>query len=65
MITKLMVFQLTFDCIFSTTEEGLGLKVDRAYCNTFVTSLEMAGLSITLLHLNDTFTRCLGKTPIG
>ncbi|KAL4238556.1 hypothetical protein ACF0H5_003263 [Mactra antiquata] len=40
-------------------EGDLGLKVDRAYCGTYVTSLEMAGISITLLHLNDTFVRCL------
>ncbi|XP_060584088.1 triokinase/FMN cyclase-like isoform X2 [Ruditapes philippinarum] len=40
-------------------EGDLGLKVDRAYCSTYVTSLEMAGISISLLHLNDTFTRCL------
>ncbi|XP_053373186.1 triokinase/FMN cyclase-like isoform X1 [Mercenaria mercenaria] len=40
-------------------EGNLGLKVDRAYCGAYVTSLEMAGISISLLHLNDTFTRCL------
>ena len=40
---------------------GKGVVVERAYCGTFVTSLEMAGVSITVLHLNDTFKRCLGK----
>ncbi|XP_052768316.1 triokinase/FMN cyclase-like isoform X1 [Mya arenaria] len=40
-------------------EGTLGLQVDRAYCGTYVTSLEMAGISITILHLNDTFARCL------
>ena len=41
-----------------------GVSVDRAYLGAFVTSLEMAGLSITVLHLNDTFRRCLGKFNI-
>ncbi|XP_052272515.1 triokinase/FMN cyclase-like isoform X1 [Dreissena polymorpha] len=40
-------------------EVDLGLNLDRAYCGTYVTSLEMAGVSITLLHLSDTFARCL------
>ena len=38
----------------------MGVSVDRAYCGPFVTSLEMAGVSITVLHLDDTFRRCLG-----
>ena len=37
------------------------MSVDRAYLGPFVTSLEMAGVSITVLHLNDTFRRCLGR----
>lgn len=39
--------------------ETKGAKVSRAYCGSFVTSLNMRGFSITLLHLNDTFKRCL------
>ncbi|XP_071079240.1 triokinase/FMN cyclase-like [Haliotis cracherodii] len=39
--------------------EGRGLKVDRMYCGTFMTSLQMAGVSITLLKLDDTLCRCL------
>ncbi|KAL3873111.1 hypothetical protein ACJMK2_036268 [Sinanodonta woodiana] len=33
--------------------------VDRAYCGSYITSLEMPGVSITLLHLTDTIKRCL------
>lgn len=39
--------------------ERKGAKVSRAYCGSFITSLNMRGFSITLLHLNDTFKRCL------
>ncbi|XP_078313706.1 triokinase/FMN cyclase-like [Crassostrea virginica] len=39
--------------------ETRGVAVERAYCGSFMTSLEMAGVSITLLHLNDTIRRCL------
>lgn len=38
-----------------------GVKVDRVYVGTFMTSLEMAGVSITVLHLDETRTRCLGN----
>ncbi|CAL1539418.1 unnamed protein product [Lymnaea stagnalis] len=33
--------------------EAIGVSVDRAYCGTFMTSLEMAGVSITVLHIDD------------
>ncbi|KAK0040544.1 bifunctional ATP-dependent dihydroxyacetone kinase/FAD-AMP lyase (cyclizing) [Biomphalaria pfeifferi] len=33
--------------------EDIEVSVDRAYCGTFMTSLEMAGISITLLHIDD------------
>ncbi|XP_060070600.1 triokinase/FMN cyclase-like isoform X4 [Ylistrum balloti] len=39
--------------------ERRGVLVERAYCGTYITSLEMAGISITLLHLDDTLRRCL------
>ncbi|XP_069118569.1 triokinase/FMN cyclase-like isoform X4 [Argopecten irradians] len=39
--------------------ESRGVVVERAYCGTYITSLEMAGISITLLHLDDTLRRCL------
>lgn len=34
--------------------------MERAYCGSFMTSLEMAGLSVTILPLDDTIKRCLG-----
>ena len=36
------------------------MAVERAYCGSYMTSLEMAGISITLLHLDDTLRKCLG-----
>ncbi|KAL8585787.1 hypothetical protein ACOMHN_037350 [Nucella lapillus] len=42
--------------------EGRGVKVDRAYCGCFMTSLEMAGVSLTLLKLDATLKECLGAT---
>ncbi|XP_059172562.1 triokinase/FMN cyclase-like [Physella acuta] len=33
--------------------EDLGVSVDRAYCGAFLTSLEMAGVSITVLLIDD------------
>lgn len=41
--------------------ESRGIVVERAYCGSYMTSLEMAGIFITLLHLDDTIRRCLGK----
>ncbi|XP_048736660.2 triokinase/FMN cyclase-like [Ostrea edulis] len=39
--------------------EARGVAVERAYCGSLMTSLDMAGVSITLLHLDDTIRRCL------
>ena len=39
-----------------------GVQVDRVYVGSFMTSLEMAGVSVTLLHLDETRAHCLGKT---
>lgn len=47
--------------------ESRGVVVERAYSGSFMTSLEMAGVSITLLHLDETIKRCLdaGTTAPG
>ena len=37
-----------------------GVDVERIYVGTFMTSLEMAGVSITLLHLNEERKKYLG-----
>ncbi|RUS81363.1 hypothetical protein EGW08_010861 [Elysia chlorotica] len=34
--------------------ESKGVSIDRAYCGSFLTSLEMAGVSISVLHVDDT-----------
>ncbi|XP_071079333.1 triokinase/FMN cyclase-like isoform X1 [Haliotis cracherodii] len=39
--------------------EHIGALVERCYCHNFLTSMEMAGVSIMLLLLNDTLTQCL------
>ena len=39
-----------------------GVQVDRVYVGSFMTSLEMAGVSITLLHLDETRAHCLGNS---
>jgi len=39
-----------------------GVQVDRVFVGSFMTSLEMAGVSITLLHLDETRAHCLGKS---
>ncbi|BFZ07456.1 hypothetical protein BsWGS_10495 [Bradybaena similaris] len=36
--------------------ESRGVSVDRAFCGVFMTSLEMAGISITVLHIDDSIT---------
>ncbi|XP_078671712.1 triokinase/FMN cyclase-like isoform X2 [Branchiostoma floridae x Branchiostoma belcheri] len=39
--------------------EARGVSVERSYVGPFVTSQEMAGMSLTLLRLDDTRRRCL------
>lgn len=39
-----------------------GVKVDRVYVGSFMSSLEMAGVSITLLQLDETRTHCLDQS---
>ena len=41
-----------------------GVKVDRVYVGSFMSSLEMAGVSITLLQLDETRTHCLGEASV-
>ena len=41
-----------------------GVKVDRVYVGSFMSSLEMAGVSITLLQLDETRTHCLGEASM-
>ena len=48
--------------MFSAKEKGV--KVDRVYVGSFMTSLEMAGVSITLLQLDETRTHCLGEASM-
>lgn len=38
-----------------------GVEVKRIYVGTFMTSLEMAGVSLTLLHLNEERLKYLGN----
>ena len=40
------------------------VKVDRVYVGSFMSSLEMAGVSITLLQLDETRTHCLGEASM-
>ncbi len=47
--------------VFGAIVENAGIGVDRAYCGSFITSLEMAGVSLTIMHLDDTRTACLGN----
>eukprot|EP00118_Oscarella_pearsei_P017866 m.179785 g.179785 ORF g.179785 m.179785 type:complete len:156 (+) comp39230_c1_seq10:1879-2346(+) len=37
----------------------MSVIVERCYTGSFMTSLEMAGISITILHVNDTRLACL------
>ena len=41
------------------------VSVDRVYVGSFMTSLEMAGVSLTLLLLDETRERALGELSIG
>ena len=41
-----------------------GVEIERIYVGTFMTSLEMAGVSITLLHLNEERKNYLGNSVV-
>jgi dihydroxyacetone kinase-like protein len=43
--------------------KGRGVKIARSLVGSYITSLEMAGCSITLVKLNDEFTR-LWDAPV-
>ena len=47
-------------CLFSIAIK-LEYNVTRAYMGSFMTSLEMAGVSLTLLKLTDRWAECLGN----
>ncbi|KAL8586925.1 hypothetical protein ACOMHN_051030 [Nucella lapillus] len=45
--------------------ESRDIRVVRALCSPFVTSLEMAGTHVTVLRLDDDITRCLDAPTLG
>ena len=49
--------------VFNLASRGVSVK--RAYCGTLMTSLEMAGISLTIMQLDSDGirARCLGKDP--
>lgn len=56
-----MTFHLVHCLIFSfSIEKKLEVSVERAYASRYVTSQEMAGLSITLMLLDNLRLQCLG-----
>ena len=50
--------------LFMCSAKEKGVKVDRVYVGSFMSSLEMAGVSITLLQLDETRTHCLGEASV-
>ena len=48
--------------IVQILETHYGLHVDRVYAGKFISSMEMAGFSLTLMLLNNERVECLGKT---
>lgn len=66
-IVWLIWIAVKFNCIsfyskvqfaFSESSEA---HVERVYCGSLITSLEMAGVSLTLMHLSDLRAECLGS----
>lgn len=47
--------------MLSVLTEKRGVSVERFFCGHFSTSQEMAGVSITVLHLNDVIRKALGE----
>ncbi|XP_050407646.1 triokinase/FMN cyclase [Patella vulgata] len=45
--------------------ENKGLTVDRVYCGSFMTALEMAGISLTVLKLNEVLRDCLDSPTVA
>ena len=48
-------------CFVYSLASNLEYNVTRAYMGSFMTSLEMAGVSLTLLKLTDRWAECLGN----
>ena len=41
--------------------EEHGAKAERVYCGSYMTSMEMAGVSLTVMKLDSLRKECLGK----
>ena len=41
-----------------------GVSVERVLVGSYMTSLEMAGVSLTLMHLDGTRRKCIGKNNL-
>ena len=52
------VVESVTDLYFIT--ESLNVNVKRSYCGTFMTSLEMAGVSLTVMHVSEQVIQYLG-----
>ena len=48
-------------CFVYSLASKLEYNVIRAYMGSFLTSLEMAGVSLTLLKMTDRWAECLGN----
>ena len=48
-------------CFVYSLASKLEYNVTRAYMGSFMTSLDMAGVSLTLLKLTDRLAECLGN----
>ena len=48
-------------CFVYSLASKLEYNVTRAYMGSFMTSLEMTGVSLTLLKLTDRWAECLGN----
>jgi dihydroxyacetone kinase-like protein len=54
--TPLIELYLAFNSVAKVLDE-LGIVIDRSLVGNYITSLEMAGFSVTLLRLDDTLTK--------
>lgn len=44
------------------TAEGRGVKVARALVGTFMSALEMRGVSLTLMHVDESLLKLIGES---
>lgn len=51
-----------FTCVCADTESG-GVEVSRVMCGSFMTSLEMAGVSLSLMRAGQETLRLFGEDP--